>query len=46
VLDFLFSPSKGPLSEYEYQLAKHLSQSTKISRLTILADDIKEEEYI
>jgi glycosyltransferase involved in cell wall biosynthesis len=39
-----FPPSKGPLSEYTYHLARHLSQSAKISRLTVLADDIKEEE--
>lgn len=39
-----FPPSKGPLSEYTYHLAKRLSKSSMISKLTILADRINEEE--
>jgi glycosyltransferase involved in cell wall biosynthesis len=39
-----FPPSKGPLSEYTYYLAKHLAKNQKISKLTILADKINEEE--
>jgi glycosyltransferase involved in cell wall biosynthesis len=39
-----FPPSKGPLSEYTYHLVKHLSGSPLISKLTILADKVNEEE--
>ena len=39
-----FPPSKGPLSEYTYQLAKYLAKSSKISRITVLADKISDGE--
>ena len=39
-----FPPSKGPLSEYTYYLVKNFSKNTKISKVTVLADKIGDEE--
>src|SRR5437867_7447106 len=39
-----FPPSKGPLSEYAYQLAHHIARSSRVSRVTILADETGSEE--
>jgi glycosyltransferase involved in cell wall biosynthesis len=39
-----FPPSKGPLSEYAFHLANHFSKNSKISKLTILADKINDDQ--
>jgi len=41
-----FPPSKGPLSEYTYHLVKNLAKSSKISRITVLADKISDGDEI
>jgi glycosyltransferase involved in cell wall biosynthesis len=41
-----FPPSKGPLSEYTYHLAKNLAKSSKISRITVLADKISDGDEL
>jgi glycosyltransferase involved in cell wall biosynthesis len=38
-----FPPSKGPLSEYSYHLVKSLVADPRISKVTVLADRIKEK---
>jgi glycosyltransferase involved in cell wall biosynthesis len=38
-----FPPSKGPLSEYSYHLVKNLAADPRTSKITVLADRIKEK---